>query len=121
MGRGGIRAAAQAVAASETTVRRVVFELETGKEPLGRVWRPGGGRKRATETDPGLWPALLSLVEPDERGDPMSPLPAQQNGARTKGSAVLYGHSGRGSRIGDVLVRSGRPIRTPVHHEALGR
>ncbi|GAA1375595.1 hypothetical protein GCM10009612_72600 [Streptomyces beijiangensis] len=35
---------------------------------------PGGGRKKAAELDSGLRPALLALVEPDERGDPMSPL-----------------------------------------------
>ena len=29
-------------------------ELEAGAEPLGRVRRPGGGRKRAAEVDPGL-------------------------------------------------------------------
>lgn len=40
----------------------------------GRVRRPGGGRKRVADLDPGLRPALLALVEPDERGDPMSPL-----------------------------------------------
>ncbi len=59
---------------SETTVRKRVFELEAGEEPLGRVWRPGGGRKRVAEVDPGLRPALPALVEPDVRGDPMSPL-----------------------------------------------
>src|ERR1700734_127619 len=41
---------------------------------LGRARRPGGGRKRAAEADPGLVPALLALVQPKERGDPMSPL-----------------------------------------------
>ena len=51
-----------------------VDELETGAEPLGRARRPGGGRKRAADLDPGLRPALLALVEPEERGDPMSPL-----------------------------------------------
>ena len=51
-----------------------VGELESGAEPLGRARRPGGGPQAAAETDPGLVPALLALVEPDERGDPMSPL-----------------------------------------------
>ena len=41
-----------------------------GQEPLGRARRPGGGRKPLPETDPGLVPALLALVEPEERGDP---------------------------------------------------
>ena len=74
LGHGGIRAVAQAAEVSETTVRKGVDELEAGAEPLGRVRRPGGGRKRAAEVDPGLRPALLALVEPDMRGDPMSPL-----------------------------------------------
>lgn len=47
---------------------RTSFELEAGEEPLGQVWR-----KRIADLDPGLRPALLALVEPDERGDPMSP------------------------------------------------
>ncbi|MEH1017933.1 ISAzo13 family transposase, partial [Micromonospora sp. CPCC 206060] len=34
----------------------------------------GGGRKRVEEKDRGLVCALLALVEPDERGDPESPL-----------------------------------------------
>ena len=46
-----------------------VDELDAGAEPLGRARRPGGGRKRAAEVDPGLRPALLALVEPQERGD----------------------------------------------------
>ncbi len=49
-------------------------ELDFGEAPLGRTRRPGGGRKRLADLDPGLRPALLALVEPDERGDPMSPL-----------------------------------------------
>src|SRR5580704_17627359 len=49
-----------------------VRELEpgAGSLPPGRARRTGGGRKRLAETDPGLVPALLSLVDPDERGDP---------------------------------------------------
>jgi len=74
LGHGGVRAVARAAAVSETTVRKGVFELEAGAEPLGRVRHPGGGRKRVADLDPGLRPALLSLVEPDVRGDPMSPL-----------------------------------------------
>ena len=49
-------------------------ELESGEEPPGRARRPGGGRKPLPETDPGLVPALLALVEPEDRGDPVSPL-----------------------------------------------
>ncbi|MDH6484454.1 hypothetical protein M2157_000453 [Streptomyces sp. SAI-127] len=74
---------AQAAAVSETTVRKGVFELEAGEEPLGRVRRPGGGRRRVADLDPGLRPALLALVEPDVRGDPMSPLRRTVKSTRT--------------------------------------
>ncbi|MEU1520545.1 ISAzo13 family transposase [Streptomyces sp. NPDC005811] len=74
LGHGGIRLVAAAAGVREGTVSRGVAELESGQAPSGRVRRPGGGRKKATELDAGLRPALLALVEPDERGDPMSPL-----------------------------------------------
>lgn len=76
LGHGGIRAVAEATGASATTVRKGVAELESGEEPLpvGRARRSGGGRKRANEQGGELTAALLRLVEPDERGDPMSPL-----------------------------------------------
>src|SRR5436190_3456305 len=71
LGHGGIRLVARAAGVREATVSLGVTELEAGAEPLGRVRKPGGGRKRATEVDPGLVPALLALVEPQERGDPV--------------------------------------------------
>ncbi|MBG0831681.1 ISAzo13 family transposase [Planomonospora sp. ID67723] len=76
LGHGGVRAVAQATGVSETTIRNGIFELEDGRKPLapGRIRRPGGGRKRVEDTDPAVLAALLGLVEPDERGDPQSPL-----------------------------------------------
>ena len=40
----------------------------TSAEPLSRAGRPGDGRKQAADLDPGLRPALLALVQPEERG-----------------------------------------------------
>src|SRR4051794_26131407 len=76
LGHGGVRAVAEASGVSATTVRRGVVELESGADslPVGRARRAGGGRRRADNQDPELAAALLRLVEPDERGDPMSPL-----------------------------------------------
>jgi hypothetical protein len=74
LGHGGIRVVAAAAGVREGTVSLGAAELESGADPLGRARRPGGGRKRLADLDPGLRPALLALVEPDERGDPMSPL-----------------------------------------------
>jgi hypothetical protein len=40
----------------------------------GRQRHPGGGRKKLVDLDEKLLPALIALVEPVTRGDPMSPL-----------------------------------------------
>ena len=74
IGHGGVRAVAVAAQVSEATVRSGVSELEAADSslPVGRSRRPGGGRKPAWKHDPGLVEALLRLVEPDERGDPVS-------------------------------------------------
>src|SRR5690349_11234293 len=74
LGRGGIKAVAVATGVHPDTVARGVRELEGGVERAGRVRAPGGGRKPATENDPGLGPALTALVDPQTRGDPESPL-----------------------------------------------
>jgi hypothetical protein len=61
LGRGGITVVAQVTGVHSDTVAKGVRELEGGGEPSGRVRKPGGGRKPATETDPGLAPALKVL------------------------------------------------------------
>src|SRR5919109_4353266 len=74
-GDGGITAVAKATGASWQTVANGAAELESGQiAPEGRVRRPGAGRKKLAEADPGLLPALLALVEDSTRGDPESPL-----------------------------------------------
>ncbi|MEU6875728.1 ISAzo13 family transposase [Streptomyces sp. NPDC046751] len=108
LGHGGVRAVAQAAAASETTVRRGVFELEAGQEPLGRVRRPGGGRKRVADLNPGLRPALLALVEPDVRGDPMSPLRWTVKSTRTLARELnRAGHRVSADTVADLLREEG--------------
>src|SRR5919198_2426486 len=72
LGYGGVRRVARVVRVAESTVARGAREL--GGEPADRVRAVGAGRKRLRERDPGLVPALLALVEPDQRGDPESPL-----------------------------------------------
>jgi Rhodopirellula transposase DDE domain len=74
LGYGGIKVVALATGVHPDTVAKGVRELEGGAEQSGRVRAPGGGRKPASETDPGLSPALTALVAPETRGDPESPL-----------------------------------------------
>lgn len=108
LGHGGIRTVARAAGKSEATVRKGVDELEAGEGPLGRVRRPGGGRKSLAETDPGLRPALLALVEPDERGDPMSPLRwTTKSTRRLAAELTRQGHKVGADTVGDLLRQEG--------------
>ncbi len=79
LGRGGIAAVIAATGMSSATVNKGLSELEAVQSggavlPPERIRRPGGGRKRATDKQPGLARALQRLVEPTARGDPESPL-----------------------------------------------
>jgi hypothetical protein len=74
-GDGGVTAVAKMTGASWQTVADGAAELASGRcAAEGRVRRPGGGRKKLAEADPGLLPALLALAEDSTRGDPGSPL-----------------------------------------------
>jgi Rhodopirellula transposase DDE domain len=55
-------------------VYKALSELDQPAIGEGRVRQPGGGRKRLRERDPELEAALDALIDPDTRGDPMSPL-----------------------------------------------
>src|SRR3954462_34423 len=90
LGHGGVRVVARAAGKSEATVRKGVDELEAGGAPLGRVRRRGGGRKKAADVDSGLRPALLALVEPDMRGDPMSPMRWTVKSTRTLAAELSH-------------------------------
>src|SRR5690242_19538199 len=108
LGHGGIRLVALAAGAREATVSLGVSELESGAEPLGRARRPGGGRKRSADLDPGLVPALLALVEPEERGDPMSPLRWTVKSTRNlAGELARQGHRVSADTVGDLLRAEG--------------
>ena len=75
LGYGGIAVVARAAGVSETTVAAGVAEIEAGELdvlPPGRSRRPGGGRKKAEETQPGLRAALTGLAETATRGDPVA-------------------------------------------------
>jgi hypothetical protein len=74
-GYGGIAAVWRGTGIAPSTINRGLKELaeDSGLAP-GQVRRPGGGRKSLVECDEQLMEALLTLVEPTERGDPESGL-----------------------------------------------
>jgi hypothetical protein len=67
-------AVASATGLSDRTVRNGILEIDQPGELGTRQRRSGAGRKRREIEQPGILEALDALVEPDSRGDPMSPL-----------------------------------------------
>jgi hypothetical protein len=99
LGWGGVSLVARATGLSRPTITAGMRELD---QPIaeraaqaGRVRRPGGGRRPLTATDPGLLPALESLLEPVTRGDPESPLRWTCKSTR---------------RLAEELTRRGHPV-----------
>ena len=75
LGYGGVCAVQRACGLSRVTITKGLREIAAGIPlPEGRIRKVGAGRKRLTERDPGLLPALDRLIEPGTRGDPESPL-----------------------------------------------
>jgi len=108
LGHGGIGVVAEAAGVSRGRVSRGAREVAAGAVPAGRVRRAGAGRKRAAETDAGLEPALMALVEPGERGDPMSPLRWTTKSLRhLAGELTRAGHRAGRDTVADLLRSRG--------------
>ena len=105
-GRGGISAVQRATGASRNTIRRGLAEL-SGDVPEGsghRVRMPGGGRKKAEVADPELLDALDTLIEPETRGDPESPLRWTTKSTRNlAGELAKMGHAVSHSVVAEIL------------------
>jgi transposase len=110
-GWGGIHAVSSATGISPTTIRKGLAELQARatrhRDRVPRRLRAaGGGRKRKTESDPGLLPALEALVDPATRGDPDSPLRWTSKSTRTLARELRK----QGHPVGERTV--GRLLRT---------
>ena len=101
-GPGGILALSRITGLARSTINRGLAELSTAAtgSMAGRVRRPGGGRKKLTETDPALLTDLKNLVEPTTRGDPMAPLLWTSRSLRNLADALQT----MGHRIGHNVV-----------------
>src|SRR3954454_24276522 len=102
LGPGGEGVVAAAVGVAADTVRRGRAELDDpAPAPVGSSRKAGGGRKRAEAHDPALVAALEQLVDPDSRGDPMSPLRWTSKSTRTLATALRE----RGHQVSEFVVR----------------
>jgi hypothetical protein len=108
IGGGGVAVIARATGADVKTVRRGKAEIESGAEPGGRVRGPGGGRPGLAGRDAGLIPALEALVDPETRGDPMSPLRwTTKSTANLAGELTRQGHQVTARTVAKLLAGAG--------------
>jgi hypothetical protein len=112
-GHGGMVAVARASGLAQATVSAGVWELESGVDRLdGRIRRAGAGRKSAEVADPELVPALLALVEPTRRGDPVSALSWTTLSTRDLARELTAaGHEVSHSVVGKLLRANGFVLR----------
>ena len=104
LGRGGQARVAAATGMSRNTLITGARELAGGATRSDRVRRPGAGRKKAVELDAEMLVVLDSLVEPESRGDPMSPLRWTLKSTRVlAGEMTRLGHKAGSSLVGRML------------------
>lgn len=115
LGHGGLTLVSQATGISRPTLYKALAELDQAPLEEGRVRRKGGGRKRLRDRDPELEAALDALVDPDTRGDPMSPL---RWTCKSTGQLALAltrgGHPVSADTVGTMLKESGYRLQANV-------
>jgi Rhodopirellula transposase DDE domain len=117
-GRGGVSAVSSATGMSRNTIRKGLFELAARKRNprvavATRIRKQGGGRKRLTETDPGIAQALDRLIEPTTRGDPMSPLRWTCKSTMNLAHALTrHGHPVGAWTVGAMLKQAGYSLQS---------
>jgi hypothetical protein len=100
---------------SRSTLQDAVGEIDAGPETTDRIRRPGAGRKKLIDVDPGLLLALDDLVDPTARGDPMSPLRWTAKSVRTLARELTdQGHPVSPSKVGQLLAQMGYSLQAPV-------
>src|SRR5215204_5533417 len=106
LGRGGVAMVARASGLSRSTVSTGAGEVDEGPDVTERVRRPGAGRRRVEDRDPGLVGALDALVEPTTRGDPESPLRWTCKSVRQLAATLVQqGHRVSRQWVADALHR----------------
>src|SRR5579862_9230384 len=115
-GDGGTGAVGALTGAAGQTVADGKAELGSGESAApGRVRRPGGGRKRLEDADPGLAGALEALVAESSRGDPESPLTwTTRSVKKLAGELTARGHRCSPAGCWLALRRAGYTLQSNV-------
>ena len=69
IGYGGDALVSSATGLARETIRKGRREIARGEAPTDRIRRPGAGRPRIQQDQPGIQAALEALVDPLTRGD----------------------------------------------------
>jgi Rhodopirellula transposase DDE domain len=105
-GYGGIAAVSRITGIASSTIGRGLKDLAGPRLESSLVRRPGGGRKPLVATDARLLDDLNDLVEPDARGDPMSPLRWTCKSLRRLAAELKrLGHRVSHTVVGELLKR----------------
>ena len=100
LGYGGVSQISRTTGISRPTIYRGLRELDQESEGLLLIRQSGGGRKRIEETDSTILEDLDQMIEPDTRGDPMSPLRWTCKSTRQLATAL----QAQGHRVSHQLV-----------------
>jgi len=104
LGYGGDAVVSSATGLARQTIRNGRRELAAGVPIPGRIRRPGAGRPDIEQIKPGLTDALVILIEPVTRGDPMSPLRwTCKSKAKLAGALTAQGWPVSASTVGRLL------------------
>ena len=95
LGRRGVSLVARVSGFSRPIIYRAMRSLHQRPISVDRLRQSGGGRKESVEHDPNLIQALETLIDPDTRGDPMSPLRWTCKSTR---------------HLADILTAQGHPV-----------
>ena len=115
LGRGGKTHVASASGMSRNTVIKGQGEIEAGIEPSVRLRKRGAGGKRLVDTQPGLLAALVFLVDPATRGNPMSLLLwTCKSTAHLASELVRQGFQITDDTVGNILKQMGFSLQSPA-------
>ena len=113
-GYGGGAVVSSATGLARETSRKGRREIAGDEAATDRIRRPGGGRPRIQQDQPGIQAALQAVLDPLTRGDPTSPLRWTCK-SRAKLAAALTEQEWRVSSttVGRLLHRLGYRVQSP--------
>ena len=102
-----------ATGVARETIRKGRREISRDEAPTDRIRRPGGGRPRIQQDQPGIQAALQALVDPLTRGDPTSPLRWTCKSRAKLAAALEQGWRVSSTTVGRLLHRLGYRLQSP--------